>query len=332
MKGNAGNVESAERVEGRARKIEETVERIETKFDRFEKRLRDMETKIERCMSMMCTLLETDTKMQSVREWELQKENQRRRTQKCRSKKVDPAQSHRQITVKNEPMHSICKSFTSMRTSSKETPGLCKGMLKMLEYQLRRTGSTKPDPTAWFKMQVELQPAEHIVSFLVCLWNQSFWVPWCTHSSSRIRYFTGWKTDKPDSKPKTMEVSEGEVLMKVDPPQVWTDNACNKFCEAWIWKIYNICYKFVDDELPAFDWDDKAFADFSRLAKLWSSTSCYCPHRDFEWNVEQLPLIDRGLALKVYRRVADRLKTLRSAFLKGLNANLDDFFSFPDSS
>ena len=315
--GIAAMAKSLQCIGGRSRKLEERMESMERQLGR----LVTMQGTMEKCLSMLCTLVETDTKMQGVYAWEREKASQRNRTSKCRGRKQDHIKEHRSITTKNQDMHAICQNYNSMRTCTKHTPGVCKSMMRMLRHQLRKaSGSDMPmKPTEWFKMQVQLQPAERIISFLVCLWNRSFWVPWCTHSGSRVRLFTQWShrvtSGKNEWRARTREVSEGEVLMKVDPPQVWTDAACTKFCEAWIWKIYGLCYKFVDDEMPSFDWDDPAYSEFTRLAKLWSATSCYIVHKDFEWNVHQLVHIDRSFALSVYRRIADRLKILRSAFL-----------------
>ena len=147
-------------------------------------RLVKMQGTMQKCLSMLCTLVETDTKMQGVYAWEREKASQRKRTSKCRGKKHDHITEHRRITTQNRGMHAICKDYNSMRTCTKHTPGVCKAMMKMLRHQLRKasgTGSAAAaapmDPTEWFKMQVQLQPAERMVTFLVCLWNRSFWVP-----------------------------------------------------------------------------------------------------------------------------------------------------------
>ena len=57
--------------------------------------------------------------------------------------------------------------------------------------------------------------------------------------------------------------------------------------------------------------------------------SCYVVHRELEWDPASLYNWDRKDALKAYRKVAPRLKTLREAFETGICTSLESLVQNP---
>ena len=286
---------------------------IEERLDRIEQKQRVIDRNLNECLFIL------RSKLIPVFESSSRRESQCKRTAKCRAKKRDKLRDRREFTTENNPLHSLTSDINVMMRCR---PSLHDSMMDRLKLLVGKCSQ----PDNWFRMLAGEHPRRAVV-FLVSLYNHCSWVPWVMPSGNQFRIFVDWR---PESEPKIARyrlMKSGQVLMKASPPREWTDMACNGFCESWIWKVYTVIYKFVEELLDFSD-----LVEFKKLTDVMCDRSGYVVYKDYEWAPMHLADQDewnRMDALKAYGLVSPRLKILREAFVKGLTTNVETFFTEP---
>jgi hypothetical protein len=261
-------------------------------------------------------LLATNRKLSKVHDWWLDQYANRERQARHRTKKGDQQQGAvsrlRSCTVRNDSRHSLLNSEATVMTANP----------KVEEAMLNRLSQFVDDAPNWFRMHAVLNPRKSVV-LLFSLYNHSTWVPWISTSGNNMKVFRDWKED---GKPSFTFPAFGQVIPKISPPNRWTDSAVVAFCEAWFWKVCTIVFRFVDGLI---DLQDPELGEFKSLMDVTCAFSCYVVHRELEWDPASLYNWDRKDALKAYRKVAPRLKTLREAFETGICTSLESLVQNP---
>jgi hypothetical protein len=263
-------------------------------------------------VAMNCKLVATNRKLSKVHEWWLKQSSNRSRQQKCRVGKCvvlhEDERYRRSCTIKNNPLHGLMNSEATMVTAK---PKMENAMMNRLSQFVN-----VDDIPDWFRMQAVLSPRNTFV-LLFSLYNNCTWVPWVGVSGNNMRVFREWKED---GKPCFTYPAAGQVLPRINPPNRWTDSAVVAFCESWFWKVCTIVFRFVDGIV---DVNDPELGEFKNLMDVTCSFSSYKVIKDLEWDPCLLYNWDRCDALKAYRKVAPRLKVLRTAFETGIVTSIE---------
>ena len=262
--------------------------------------------------------------MRSVLKWQKEKESGRNRTAKCRQNAKQRQEEHREWTIKNDPKTALQHDYRQIRD-------IKHGMMDVMT-RLLKEHAPHWDAVDWFVNQVDVHRAPRVIEFLVCLYNRSFWEPWIKpNADGKWIVFQEW--NEKNGKACNQLKNKLDVLYKTDPPvNKWETPAVEKFSNAWIWKVYETLFAFVDDMIC--DASKGAFQRNVGREKFWELAlllSACSEHTvlDFEWNAPGLvnhP--DRTKALRIYRKVSFNLKVLQDAFQSGIRKTHEDLQNY----
>ena len=124
-----------------------------------------------------------------------------------------------------------------------------------------------PDnPIAWFVYMAEECP-RNALTFLVCLYNNTFRQKWIKNTVTPFKVFRGWKvgTDEPD----WTEIKTGDMFPPTVPGGVWKMERREKYANAHMWKVYAVIYNFLEEHILSSSEFEKAKDDFIRLPRLF---------------------------------------------------------------
>ena len=295
----------------------------EGRLDRIESKLDGLRQMVEKCSDMVWSLVVTRDEMRSVLKWQKEKESGRNRTAKCRENAKQRQEEHREWTIKNDPELAL--------TDKRLGTNVKIGMMDVLK-RLLKEHAPHADPVKWFVQQVDMHPPNHVIEFLVCLYNRSFWEPWIKPNADG-KWIVFQKWNEKNGKACNQLKNKLDVLYKTDPPaNKWETPAVEKFGKAWIWKVFEVLFAFVDDMIC--DASEGAFERNVGREKFWELAllmSACSEHEvlNFEWNAPALATHpDRSKALKIYRKVSFNLKILQDAFQRGIRKTHEDLQNY----
>jgi hypothetical protein len=283
-----------------------------------------LEKKVDTCLMLLRSLVAANNEMRGVRQWELNKQNQRERQANRRADKNDEIASTPR--VENPLAHCLYNDFKE-RDFLYAEPTCADTMMEFLK------SNVKGDAVTWFTYKVR-ESAGDALKFLFCLYNNCFEHKWIKNSGPPYTVLRGWEVGIDPRQPDwRTNVPKSSVYPSKVPKGEWTDLSRIQYSKCLCWKVFATVYFFLDDfilEHKAFgDSEDEQINNFLAIASVMSAHSGLevFPGRDWaptkisstkDWSEED--------AKRACHLVAPRVAILVECLRKGANKNITDYF------
>jgi hypothetical protein len=280
--------------------------------------LSELNVRLSVLEGLLRTLVATDNKMKGVRNWQVEKEDQRNRQKDCRAKKGADEMEKKLSRASNQKAQCLTSDFP-------DVPSICDAMMDFL------AKNVNGDPVAWFVYMIR-ESALDAFRFLFCLYNNSFQEKWIKNASSPYKVLRGWKTGKP-RKPDRKRVTQSVVFPSKVPHGVWTLQSREKYANCWCWKVFDVAYKFLQKYVVK----TKAFTNaegqeidfFNKVVPVMSQMSEFEVIPGKEWGPRNIDCKEEWTeedAKRACHLVAPLVAVLAETFQNGQNQNITDYF------
>lgn len=289
----------------------------------MEQELSELKADMKEIRCMLRTLVATDNKMKELRTWQLDKMDQRCRQKTCRSKKA----AEEEKRPENPVSHCLINDFDLAGEFLYTKPTCWDAMTGFLKTNL------KCDPVPWFVYKVR-ESARDALTFLFCLYNNSFQQKWVKNSGPPYTVLRGWEAGVTPRTPDwKRDVPKSTMFPAKVPKGEWSQPSREAYSDCWCWKVFATVYKFLQEFILEEDVfensEDDQIKHFLRVVPVMSEMSDFevfpkkfwapfgiCDTK--EWTEKD--------AKRACHLVAPELAILIETFRKGFNKNITDYF------
>ena len=294
---------------------------MNTALKRLEAENKVMRSDMKELKMLLRALITTDNEMREVRAWQLEKLKQRNRKSEERSRKKEA-----ELVLKCENKESQCLT-RNVYDILQTRPRIWNTMMSFLE---RMMGDG--NPIAWFVYMAQECP-RNALTFLVCLYNNTFRQKWIKNTVTPFKVFRGWKAGATEKTPEWTEIKTADMFPPSVPGGVWQLERREKYGNAYMWKVYAVIYNFLEEHILSSEEFEKAKDDlhkFSKVVRVMSEMSGFEVIEEKEWAPASVHKPDEWSELdakRACRLVAPEVALLKEMFKSGLKACITDYFA-----
>ena len=287
---------------------------------RLEAENREMRSDLRDLKSMLRALIATDNEMRGVRAWRLEKLKHRNRKSEERARK-------KETDVVSKPLNKEAHCLTRNLYDILQTrPRIWNTMMGFME---RMVGGG--NPTAWFVYMAAECPRSAL-TFLVCLYNNTFRQKWIKNTVTPFKVFRGWTMGSGEKAPEWTEIKTADMFPPTVPGGVWQLERRERYANAYMWKVYAVVYNFLEEHILSSEEFEKAKGDlhrFTKVVRVMSEMSGFEVLPEKEWapaSVHDPECWSEPDAKRACRLVVPEVTLLKEMFKAGLRVPITSYF------
>lgn len=289
--------------------------------------MQKLEEKIDACMMMLRSIVAVQNRRKPVLEWELNKVSQRFRQKECRSRKAAEDEKR----PENPVSHCLHKDFNTFQTRREflySEPTCWDTMMGFLQNEL------ECDPVRWFVYKVR-ESARDALTFLFCLYNNSFQQKWIKNSGPPYTVLRGWEAGVTPRCPDwRRDIQKSTVFPSKVPKGEWTLQSREAYSASWCWKVFAVVYNFLQEFILESEElensEDEQICHFLKIIPVMSEFSAFEVLPDKFWDPVGICKDEdwsENDAKRACHFVAPQLAILTETFRKGFNKKITDYFA-----